>query len=158
MNRLKIILILVLLSSGLFGGSKIQTVLMSKVVQKPYDADVYKKTIVLMTEARLYLQKKYKKKIIFEYDDNTLFTKKKDIVNELKKKNARFYVYLEIVKKKAKKNLQKVFYNLKIFDKKSKRLKTVKTKAIIRDLKIVKISQGDLKSSAKKIAKILKKR
>ena len=158
MNRLKIILILVLLSSGLFGGSKIQTVLMSKVVQKPYDADVYKKTIVLMTEARLYLQKKYKKKIIFEYDDNTLFTKKKDIVNELKKKNARFYVYLEIVKKKAKNNLQKVFYNLKIFDKKSKRLKTVKTKAIIRDLKIVKISQGDLKSSAKKIAKILKKR
>jgi len=158
MNRInKILIVFVLLAKVMFAQSPVQTVLMSQVVPKGYESDVFKKTIVLMTEARLYLQKKYKKKVIFEYIDKKL-TKKDEIAKVLKKNNYRFYVYLKIKKKKAKKNLEKVLYSLVIFDIKKNRSKTVKTKAIIRDKKIVKISQGDLKSSAKKIAKILKKR
>ena len=157
MNSIKKIILLFFIFSGILLAAPVHKVIMCKTVPKTYTQDVYKKTIVIMTEARLYLQKKYKKKITFEYTD-TLLTKKDDILKELEKKDGRFYVSLDINKKKSKKNLEKVLYNLKIFDKNTKRLKTVKTKAIIRDKKIVKISQGAMKSSAKKIAKILKKK
>jgi hypothetical protein len=143
--------------SAVFAQAPTYKVIMSENITTGYEKDVYKKTIVLMTEARLYLQKKYKKKIVFAYTKD-LATEKKDIEKVLEEKDARFYVYLKIVKKKSKKNLEKVLYNIVIFDKHSKRSKTVKTKAIIRDKKIVKIPTGDLKSSAKKIAKILKKK
>lgn len=153
----KLFLIFLLLSGVAFAKAPIYKVLMSETVPQGYEQDVYKKTIVLMTEARLYLQKKYKKKIRFEYQPNLL--KGKDaVMKELEKTGARFYVFLQIDKKATKRNLEKVLYNLNIFDKHTKRKKTVKTKAIIRDKKIVKISTGDLKSSAKKIAKILKKK
>jgi len=152
----KIIIVYVLLATVAFAKLPTEKILMSEAVPKGYEADVFKKTIVLMTEARLYLQKKYRKKVTFEYIPNKL--KKDQISSVLKKYDARFYVSLKIKKQKAKKNLEKVLYSLVIFDSKKNRLKTVKTKAIIRDKKIVKISQGALKSSAKKIAKILKKR
>ena len=158
MNRIKYILALLFITSTfLFGATPTYKVIMSENITTGYEKDVYKKTIVLMTEARLYLQKKYKKKIIFNYTPDYL-TSKDEILKFLQQNDARFYVHLEIVKKKAKRNLEKVLYNLIIFDKHTKREKTIKTKAIIRDKKIVKISQGNLKSSAKKIAKILKKR
>ena len=140
----------------LFAKAPVYKVLMSDVVPNGYHEDVYKKAIVLMTEARLYLQKKYRKKITFEYIHQKLKDKNK-IIKLLKENNARFYVHLEIIKKKAKKNLQKVYYNLVIFDKKKKRFKTIKTKAIIRDKMVVKISQGSIKSTGKKIAKFMKK-
>ncbi len=158
MNRIKKILILLFITTTfLFGATPIYKVLMSENITTGYEKDVYKKTIVIMTEARLYLQKKYKKKIIFDYTPDYL-TSKEDRLKLLEERDARFYVHLEIVKKKSKGNLEKVLYNIVIFDKHSKREKIVKTKAIIRDKKIVKISQGNMKSSAKKIAKILKKK
>ncbi|MEA2017289.1 MAG: hypothetical protein U9N59_02475 [Campylobacterota bacterium] len=155
---MKKVIFLLLISIGfMFAKAPVYKVIMSEEVPAGYEKDVYKKSIVLMTEGRLYLQKKYKKKITFEYQKK-LIKSKDDILKELKKQDARFYVYLSINKKKSKKNLQKVLYNLNIVDLKTKKKKTVKTKAIIRDTKIVKISQGDVKSSAKKIAKILKKK
>jgi hypothetical protein len=153
----KIIILFLIFSNILFASKPVYKVIMSKYIDKKYSQNIYKKSIVLMTEARLFLQKKYKKKIVFEYTDE-LKKSKKDVFEFLKSKKARFYVNLIIDKKKSKKNLEKVFYNLRIFDAHSKRFKTVKTKAIIKDKSVVKISQGNLKSSAKKIAKILKKR
>ena len=153
----KVLVLFFLLSSIIFAKAPVYKVLMSETVPKGYETDVYKKTIVLMTEARLYLQKKYKKKIIFEYQEK-LLKNKSAILKELDKIGARFYVFLDIDKKATKANLEKVLYNLTIIDKKNKRKKVVKTKAIIRDKKVVKITAGDLKKSAKKIAKILKKR
>jgi len=157
MNKMKrLVLLFLVIVSVSFAASPTYKVVMSENITTGYEKDVYKKTIVLMTEARLYLQKKYKKKIIFAYTSD-IVTKKEDMLKELDKNDARFYVYLKIEKKKSKKNLEKVYYNIVVFDKNSNRSKTVKTKAIIRDKKIVKIKQGDLKSAAKKIAKILKK-
>ena len=153
----KVILLLLISINILFAKAPVYKVIMSENITTGYEKDVYKKTIVLMTEARLYLQKKYKKKITFEYDKD-IVTKKEDILPLLKKNKARFYVYLIIDKKKTRRNLEKVMYNLNIFDAHTKKFKKVKTKAIIRDKKIVKISQGDMKSSAKKIAKILKRK
>jgi len=153
----KIILLLLITSSFLFANKTIYKVIMCEDVPKGYEKDVYKKTIVLMTEARLYLQKKYKKKIIFEYQEG-LITSKDKVLEMLDKSKARFYVSLEIDKKKFKDNLEKVLYNLVILDNKGKRSKKVKTKAVIRDKKIVIIKEGDMKNSAKKIAKILKKK
>jgi len=106
--------IILLLVNTLFA-SKVYTVLMCERTPQGYKEDVYKKAIVLMTEARLYLQKKYKKKIIFEYT-STYVTKKEQIIKLLQKHNARFYVTLGIKKKKSKANLQKVLYNLSISD------------------------------------------
>lgn len=153
----KIILLFLMFATLVFAKGTVYKVVMSEVVPKGYNQDVYKKVIVLMTEGRLYLQKKYKKKITFEYQ-NSLLKSKQKILKMLNDVDGRFYVKLEIDKKKSKKNLEKVLYNLVIFDKHTKRSKKVKTKAIIRDKKIVQISQGDLKSSGKKIAKLLKKR
>jgi len=153
----KILFLFLLVSELLFAKIPVYKVVMSEVVPTGYQQDVYKKAIVLMTEGRLYLQKKYRKKITFEYIPNSLSTKD-EILSELKKLDARFYVELKIIKKKSKKNLEKVFYNLVIFDSHSKRFKTIKTKAIIRDKKVVQISKGNIKSAGKKIAKILKKR
>lgn len=153
----KIIFLFLLATSFLFAGGPVHKVIMCEQVPAGYEKDIYKKTIVLMTEARLYLQKKYKKKIIFEYHEK-LLDKKEEITRMLEMTGARFYVYLEVDKKKFKKNLEKVSYNLKIFDNHGNRSKTIKTKAIIRDKKIVIIDTGDMKNSAKKIAKILKKK
>ncbi|MEA2049164.1 MAG: hypothetical protein U9O56_00300 [Campylobacterota bacterium] len=153
----KLVLLLFFMVSVAFGRGPEYVILMSETIPKGYEKDVFKKSIVLMTEARLYLQKKYKKKVSFKYQES-LVSKKDDILKELKKENARFYVYLKIDKKKSRKNQEKGYYNLVIFDAHSKRSKTIKTKSMIRDKKIVKISQGDIKNSAKKIAKILKKK
>ena len=95
------IILWIVLSSYLFSASPVYKILMSKHVQKPYNEDVYKKTIILMTEARLFLQKKYKKKIIFEYQTN-LLKSKEDMIKELKSKDARFYIYLDIKKRKQR--------------------------------------------------------
>jgi len=153
----KIILVLMIFSTYIFASGQIYKVVMSEAIPKGYDKDVYKKAIVLMTEGRLYLQKKYRKKVTFEYTDKLAKTKK-DVKALLDKYKGRFYVVLDIKRKASKKNLEKVLYTLVIFDTHTKKFKKIKTKAIIRDKKIVQISQGDLKSTGKKIAKLLKKK
>ncbi len=130
---------------------------MQENVPSGYEKDAYKKSVVLMTEARLYLQNKYRKKVTFVQTDES-FSTKEDMNALLKKNDSRFLVSLTIKIKAKKKNLEKVLYNLVIFDGKYDKSKTIKTKAIIKDKKIVKISQGDMKSSARKIAKFLKKK
>lgn len=126
-------------------------VLMSEKVPEGYDEEVYKKAIVLMTEGRLYLQEKYRKKITFVYQSTQVITKDA-IEKELEKNGASFYVYLTVTPKEKQDNLEKCIYNLEIYNLDNKRSKTVKTKAIIRDKKIVQMEQGDIKSAAKQIA------
>ncbi len=150
----KILILFFLCSTFLFAGDELK-VLMSEKVPSGYDDEAYKKAIVLMTEGRLYLQEKYKKKITFLYDKN-LVTSKDDIEATLQKNGADFYVYLTIDKKETKDNLEDCLYNLEIYNLENKRKKTVKTKATIRDKKVVQIEYGDLKSTAKNIANAFK--
>jgi len=154
---MKILLLIAVIAGSLFGRAPIYNVLINETVPKGYHKESIKKVKVLVTEARLYLQNKYRKKVEFKYTETTI-TNKDDIKKLLKKEDARFFVRLQIVKKASKKNLEKVFYNLVIFDNKNGRMKTIKTKAIIRDKKIVQISKGDMKSAGKKIAKVFKKK
>ena len=150
----KIFLFLFLVATSLFGNSE-YNVLISEKTPAGYDAEVYKKAIVLMTEGRLYLQEKFKKKLTFIYSKN-LVTEKNAIEKELEKNGAQFYVYLTIDKKETNDNLENCLYNLEIYNLENKRKKTIKTKAVIRDKQIVQIEFGDLKSSAKNIANVFK--
>ena len=63
---MKKIILLLIFATILFAKAPIYKVLMCEVVPKGYQEDVYKKTIVLMTEGRLYLQKKYKKILLYK--------------------------------------------------------------------------------------------
>ena len=61
---------------SLFAKGPEYKLLISEYMPKEYGPKIIKKTTILLTEARLYLQKKYKKKISFIYTPEHLTDKK----------------------------------------------------------------------------------
>ena len=156
---IKVLLSLLILNSVALGAVEEKVILCNQMDAK-YDEKVYRKVTILLTEARLKLQKKYKKYLSFEYQDK-LIEDKAAIKKELKKQGARYYVYLEIKdtsKGKCKNKKCKADYTIKIYDaKKNKNLK-VKIKVFINNNEFTEIKVGYMKSSTKKIVKFLKSR
>ncbi len=154
---LKLLLILVVASSSLYGASK-ENVIFSKNMDAKYSEKVYRKVTILFTEARLKLQKKYKKYLEFEYVDKNL-TDKKEVIKYLKEKDARYYAYLTIKeKKKCTQQECQVYYIVKVIDAKKKKNITMKMKVVIIDNEFVEITPALIKSNTKKLVKFLKKR
>jgi len=141
----------------LYGASQ-ENVIFSKHMDAKYSDKVYRKVTILFTEARLKLQKKYKKYLEFEYVDKTL-KDKKEIIKFLGKKGARYYAYLSIKeKKKCTKQKCQVDYIIKVIDAKKKKNITIKMKAVVIDNEFVEVKQALIKSNTKKLVKFLKKR
>jgi len=153
----KIIFILLLISTIVYAKKPIYNVLISETVPSGYDSKLYKKAVVLLTDARLYLQKKYKRTIEFK-QTSLRVTSKSQQKQLLSKEGARYYVYVTIKEKKKRGRLTDVYYNLVIYDGKKNKTKTVKTKATIKDKEVVKIAKGDMKSTKKKLAKFFKQK
>ena len=154
---LKILLFLAIGSSVVYGASN-ENIIFSKHIDAKYDEKVYRKVIILFTEARLKLQKKYKKYLNFEYVDTQIIDKKK-IIRYLKENDARYYVYLKIKEKnKCNKNKCCVIYTIKVIDAKKKSNITLKLNAIIKNNEFTEIKQALIKSNTKKLIKFLKKR
>lgn len=152
---IKLVLLLSFISSFSFGASE-ATVIFSKKIDKKYNEKVYRKTTILFTEARLKLQKKYKKFLLFEYEDTQL-TNKKEIIKHLKSKNARYYVYLTIKDKgKCKNKKCKVDYIIKVFDAKKKKTTKLKMKALINDNEFAEVTPALIKANTKRLVKFLK--
>jgi len=152
----KLLLIITLASSALMSSSE-ATVIFSKKMDAKYDEKVYRKVTILFTEARLKLQKKYKKYLNFEYRDE-LVEGKKNIIKYLKENKARYYVYLNIKEKKCKNTICKVDYIIKVVDGKKKKNITLKVKANINNNEFAEIKSALIKSNTKKLVKFLKKR
>ena len=93
----RVLLLLIFVSITLFG-AKEDRIIMSEEIPSGCMAGVKKPFIVIETEARLKLQKKYRKKLVFINQDKTL-KGKKAIKAECKKQKARYYAYFEIDKK-----------------------------------------------------------
>ena len=138
-------------------GASEATVIFSKKMDAKYNEKVYRKVTILFTEARLKLQKKYKKYLNFEYRDD-LVKGKKNIIKYLKDNNARYYVSLEIKEKKCKKGICKVSYKIKVMDGKKKKNITLKLKAKINNNEFTEVKPALIKSNTKKLVKFLKKR
>ena len=156
---LTIFSLLFIFNINLFGAVE-EKMILCNTLDKKYDEKVYRKVTILMTEARLKLQKKYKKFLNFEYQDK-LITDKKIIKKELKKQGARYYTYLDIVdrsKGKCKNNKCKVDYILKLYDAKKNKKYKVKLKALINNNEFTEIKVGYIKSATKKLVKFLKAR
>ena len=147
-----------LVSSSLFG-AKEENVVFSKVMPKKYDEKVYRKVTVLFTEARLKLQKKYRKYLTFIYDENTKLKNKKEIKKYLKKYNARYYVTLDIKEKKKKctKVECQVKYIIKVYDAKKNKSQKFSLKAVIKNNEYADISSGVIRSNTSKLVRFLKK-
>ena len=153
---IKLIILLGLLNVSLFASSE-ATVLFSQKKNDNYNEKVYRKTTILFTEARLKLQKKYKKYLNFVYDDVGL-TNKKEIAKHLKKIGARYYAYTDVrLKKKHCKKLQcKAKYVIKIYDAKKKKSMKLSLKAIINNNEFAQITSALMKANTKKLYKFLK--
>ena len=160
MKKLLHIVMILLLASTLYG-AKEENVVFSKVMPPKYDQKVYRKVTVLFTEARLKLQKKYRKYLTFIYDEQKKLSDKKAIKKELKKQNARYYVTLDIKeKKKGCTNLVqgcKVKYVIKVFDGKKNKHKKFSLKAVIKNNEYADISSGVIRSNTSKLVKFMKK-
>lgn len=153
---LKLALILALASASLFGATE-ANVVFSKKLDAKYDEKVYRKVTILFTEARLKLQKKYKKFLNFEYINESI-DGKKEIVKYLEEKKARYYVELEIQEKKCKENRCQAYYIIKVTDGKKKKNIKMKIKATIVGNEFTEIKQALIRSNTKKLVKFLKKR
>ena len=153
---IKIILLLGLLNIAVYASSE-ATVLLSQKKNVQFNDKVYRKTTILFTEARLKLQKKYKKYLNFVYDDVGL-TNKKEIAKHLKKIGIRYYAYTDIKlkNKKCKKTQCKAKYTIKIFDAKKKRSMKLTLKANINNNEFAEITPALMKSNTKKLYKFLK--
>ena len=154
---LKLILVSVFLSSAVFGATQ-EKVVFSKKMDAKYDEKVYRKVTILFTEARLKLQKKYKKFLDFEYVDNKL-TNKKEVIKYLKTNGARYYVTLDIQdKKKCKNNKCRVKYIIKVVDGKKKKNTSLKIEAVINNNEFTEMKAAFIKSNTKKLVKFLRQR
>ena len=153
---LKLALLLVLVSSSLLGATE-ENVIFSKQMDARYDEKVYRKVTILFTEARLKLQKKYKKYLNFEYTDESI-DGKKNIIKYLKEKKVRYYVNLDIQEKKCKDNRCQVYYIIKVMDGKKKKSFKMKIKSTIVGNEFAEIKQALIKSNTKRLVKFLKKR
>jgi len=154
---IKLLLLVTFFASNSFGASQ-ATVIFSKKLDSKYDAKVYRKTTILFTEARLKIQKKYKKYLNFE-ETKTQLTDKKKIITFLKSKGARYYVYLTIKDKskgRCKNNKCKVDYIIKVFDAKKKKNTKLKIKAYISSNEFAEITPALVKSNTKRLVKFLK--
>jgi len=155
----KIILVFLLMVTYLFGMAE-DNVVMNKYLDKKYKESVFDYADVLITEARLLLQKKYKKTLTFIplKDNNSLVHSrdKKDII--LKDNQARYFVQLIIDEKKCKNNTCLAYYELDIYDGKKNLSQVVKTKAKIDDNEVVTIKKGHLRAAVKSISSFMKKR
>ena len=158
MNKLfvKVLLLLSLISSVAYSASE-ETVVFSKKLDAKYDEKVYRKVTILFTEARLKLQKKYKKYLNFEYVEDSI-EDKKEIIKFLKEKKARYYVSLDIKEKKCKDGICKAKYIIKVTDSKKKKNITLNLKSKINNNEFVEISSALIKSNTKKLVKFLKKK
>ena len=152
----KIALLLSLISSVAYSATE-ETVIFSKELDSKYDEKVYRKVTILFTEARLKLQKKYKKYLSFEYIEKSVI-EKKDIAKYLEEKKARYYVSLDIKEKKCKDGICKADYIIKVTDAKKKKNTTLKIKAKIKNNEFTEIKPALIKSNTKKLVKFLKKR
>lgn len=138
-------------------GATEESVIFSKKMDAKYDEKVYRKVTILFTEARLKLQKKYKKFLEFEYKDD-LVKGKKNIFKFLKKNHARYYVYLDIQEKKCKKNICKANYIIKVIDGKKKKNITLRLKVKINNNEFAEVKPALIRSNTKKLVSFLKKR
>jgi len=155
----RIIILIGLLSTLLTAKSVTENVVMNEYLEKEYNAKVYKKVIILITEARLKLQKKYKKKLVF-MQINEEVREKKEMKALLETNNARYYIGLEILKKDKECKIEecKVMYNIIIYDGKKNKIKTIKTKAtLIKNIDVV-IKTGHIRATTKKLVKFMQKR
>lgn len=158
-NIVKIVLILAFGFSLSFA-AKEENVLFSKDIPKKYNEKVYRKTTILFTEARLTLQKRYKKYLTFIYDEvGKKLKNKKKIKKYVKSFKARYYVTLDIKEKKNRCNdsMCEVKYIVKVYDTKKNKMQTFKFKAIIKDNEFADIDSGHLKLATKKLVKFLKR-
>jgi len=153
---IKIALLLSLLSSFAYGATE-ENVIFSKELDAKYDEKVYRKVTILFTEARLKLQKKYKKYLNFQYTTDYIVGKK-NIIKYLKEHDARYYVNLTIKEKKCKNDICKVNYVIRVVDGKKKKNITLKLKAKINNNEFTEVSSALIKSNTKKLVKFLKKR
>jgi len=154
---LKLILIMAFVSSVASAATQ-EKVIFSKNIDKKYNEKVYRKVTILFTEARLKLQKKYKKFLDFEYVDDKLSDKKK-IINYVKTKDARYYVSLDIKeKKKSKSNKCKAKYIIKVFDGKKKKNISLKIDVLINNNEFIEMKVAFIKSNTKKLVKFLRQR
>jgi hypothetical protein len=158
----KIILFMVLISLSLMAKGPSYKLLIGETLPKEFDAKIIKKTTIILTEARLYLQKKYKKTVSFEYTP-IMTHKKSDIKKLLNETGARWYVATNLkvgkCKKKGVNNVCKGKYIITLYDGfKNMKKKIVKIKAKIIDNQVVAISAGEKKNKTKTLAKILKKK
>ena len=134
-----------------------ETVVFSKELDAKYDEKVYRKVTILFTEARLKLQKKYKKYLNFEYIEKSIVGKK-NIAKYLEEKKARYYVSLDIQEKKCKDGICKANYTIKVTDAKKKKNTTLRIKAKIKNNEFTEVTPALIKSNTKKLVKFLKKR
>lgn len=154
---LKLLLVISIVASSLSAVTN-EKVIFSKNMDKKYNEKVYRKVTILFTEARLKLQKKYKKFLDFEYVDDRL-TDKTEIIKYLISKKARYYVTLDIDDKNRCKNKKcKVRYIIKVIDAKTKRNKTLKINALINNNEFTEIKVAHIKSYTKRLVKFLRKR
>ncbi len=138
-------------------GATEENVIFSKKMDAKYDEKVYRKVTILFTEARLKLQKKYKKFLDFEYNDD-LVKGKKNIFKYLKEHKARYYVYLDIKEKKCKNKICKANYIIKVVDGKKKKNITLRLKVKINNNEFAEVKPALIKSNTKKLISFLKKR
>lgn len=154
---LKLALIVAFISSISFGATE-EKVVFSKTMDAQYDEKVYRKVTILFTEARLKLQKKYKKFLDFEYVDTRL-EDRREIEKFLKSKNARYYVTLEIRDlKKCKDHKCKVQYIIEVFDGKKRKNMKLKIAALINNNEFTEIKVAHIKSNTKKLVNFLRQR
>ena len=157
-NMKRILLLLLFVSMSLFG-AKQENIILSEELPKGCDLNIKKPFVVIMTEARLKLQEKFRKKLTFINQDKTL-KDKKTIKAECKKQHARYYAYFEIDKKgkkcKSGKKL-KVYYNIIVWDTKKNKHKKFKTQAILQGREYAIIKAGHVRATGKKITKFLKR-
>ena len=130
----KILLILFIFSFVVFGRGKEYKILISEYLPNKFNRDIIERTTIILTEARLYLQKKYKKKVSFAYTNDYL--KDKNKINSLLEKNkSRYYATTDIKIKKCTKEGHREFckglYTIELYDKKRKRKKSFKLKTQI---------------------------
>ncbi|SFV75289.1 hypothetical protein MNB_SM-3-17 [hydrothermal vent metagenome] len=159
-KMIKIMMILALFSSVTLFGAVEEKVIMCNALDAKYDKKVFRKATILMTEARLKLEKKYKKFLTFEYQEK-LLKDKKSIKKALKKAGARYYVYVDIVDKskgKCPNKKCKVDYILKLYDGKKNKKYKLKLKAYINNNEFTEIKAAHIRSATKKLVRFLKAR
>ena len=152
------LLLIIAFASTISNAATEEKVVFSKKMDAKYDEKVYRKVTILFTEARLKLQKKYKKFLEFEYVDTHL-DDRREIEKFLKSKNARYYVTLDIKDlKKCKDKKCKVKYKIEVFDAKKRKNMKLNISAIINNNEFTEMKAAFIKSNTKKLVKFLRRR